>query len=143
MPWLGSVTVIGIVALAVLIWFFLRTRSKDLLEEIIARRKPSSRQVSRAEYVQGMQRVPVALSLTTDAIFYENPDLEASFELARIEEIEYDDELVTGRRLDHGCRALRLRSHGAAFEFILNPPDCEKWMAALPPRRMEATARAV
>jgi hypothetical protein len=142
---LSTVTVVGVVVLAVLIWLFLRTRSKDLIAEMMAKRAASSRIVSRADYVEGLERIPVALSLTDDALHYENPDLDASFELKHIEEVEYDDELATGRQVERGCRALRLRSHGATFEFILDPVDCGKWAAALPARRVgnAPAARAV
>ena len=141
---LTTVTVVGVVVLAVLAWLFVRARSKDMIAELMAKRAGSSRIVSRADYVEGLERMPVALSLTDDSLYYENPDLQASFELKHIEEIEYDDELATGRQIEHGCRALRLRSHGATFEFILDPIDCQKWAGLLPARRVGATtARAV
>jgi hypothetical protein len=136
MPQLGTITIIGVIALAALIILFVKTRSKDLLDEMMNKRRGSSKLVSRAEYVEGMERIPVALALTADTFYYENPDLEARFELDRIEEIEYDDELSTGRPISNGCSVLRLRSHGTTFDFVLAAPDCEKWMAALPPRRI-------
>jgi hypothetical protein len=132
---LATVTVVGIVVLAFLIWFFLRTRSQDLITEMMEKRKATSRLVSRAEYVEGINHVPVALSLSNENIFYENTDLQASFELARIDDVEYDDELTTGQAIPSGTRALRLRSHGATFEFILPAPEMPKWESALPPRR--------
>ncbi|MGZ7040605.1 MAG: hypothetical protein ACXVH7_02320, partial [Thermoanaerobaculia bacterium] len=124
---LSTVTVVGVVVLAVLVWLLVRTRSKDHIAELMARRVAASKIVSRADYVEGMARMPVALSLADDALHYENADLQASFELKNIEEIEYDDELATGKSIEHGFRALRLRSHGATFEFILDPIDCQKW----------------
>jgi hypothetical protein len=132
---LATVTVVGIVVLAFLIWFFLRTRSQDLLTELMEKRRSSSRLVGRAEYVEGMNHVPVALALSNENFFYENTDLQASFELARIDDVEYDDELATGRSVPAGSRALRLRSHGATFEFILAAAETPKWESALPPRR--------
>jgi hypothetical protein len=141
MPWVGTVTVVGLVVLAALIVFFVRTRSQDLLAEMIAKKKAGSKIVSRAEYVEGMQRMPVAISLAGDNFYYENSDLQASFDLAMIDEIEYDDELATGRSVEHGCRVLRLRSHGTTFDFILAPADCQQWMAALPPRRLDDPAQ--
>jgi len=144
MTWIGTVTVVGLVVLAGLIVLFMRTRSKDLIEEMLTKRRNSSKLVSRADYVEGLERMPVALALTEDHFYYENPDFEAMFELRMIEEIEYDDELATGRSVEHGCRALRLRSHGTTFEFILAPDVCAKWLAALPPRRAdEERAKAV
>ena len=144
MPSVGIITVVGLVVLAALIVLFVRTRSKDLLDEILNKRRNTSKLVSRADYIEGLERMPVALALTDDTFYYENPDFQALFELRTIDEIEYDDELATGRPVEHGCRALRLRSHGTTFEFVLAPDVCAKWMAALPPRRAnEERAKAV
>ena len=134
MPWLGTITVVGLIALAVLVWLFIRTRNQDLLEEFAAKRRSSSRLVSRADYVEGMEHIAVALALTADCIYYENPDLQASLELERIEEIEYDDETATGHHVRIG-KALRLRSHGHTFEFLLSAADARQWEANLPARR--------
>lgn len=139
---LGTVTIIGIIVAAVLLWFYVRARRQDALTAILEKRKAGSRLVTRAEYVEGLERMSVALALTDDAFFYENADLEASFELARIDEVEYDDELATGKHIEQGERILRLRSHGAAFEFILPPADVERWQAALPQRRLGRPAVA-
>ncbi len=139
----GIITVVGLVVLAVLIWLFLRTRSRDLIADMMAKRKATSKLVSRADYVEGMEHIQVALSLTDDSFYYENPDLQASFELKHVDEIEYDSELATGKSLEHGTRALRLRSHGTAFEFVLDPAQSKLWEAMLPPRRAgENAARA-
>ena len=138
-------SVILVVAVVVLVAVYMKMRQRDHLDVMIKKREPSSRLVSRAEYAEGMESIPVALALTADTFYYENPDLEASFELSRVDEIEYDDELATGKTVDDDCRVLRLRCHGAAFEFILTKEDAAKWAAALPPRRMgdPATAQAV
>lgn len=130
---LEIVTITGLIVVAVLVSVYLKLRRKDMLAAIMDKRRGDSRLVSRAEYVEGAEKIPVALALTNDTFFYENEDLQASFELARIDEIEYDDELATGRSVHAGCRVLRLRSHGATFEFVLEPADCSKWQAALPP----------
>ena len=137
---LSTVTVVGVVVVAVLVWVLVRTRSKDMIVELMSKRAATSKVVSRADYVEGLNLIPVALSLSDDSLYYENPDLQASFELRNIEEIEYDDELATGRQVPRGCRALRLRSHGATFEFILDPLDCQKWAALLPARRLGGAA---
>jgi len=139
----GTVTVVGLVVLVGLIVLFMRTRTKDLIDELLNKRRASSKLVSRADYVEGMQRMPVALALTEDTFYYENPDFNAMFELRMLDEIEYDDELATGRPVDHGCRALRLRSHGATFEFILPADVCAKWMATLPQHRADEERAAV
>jgi hypothetical protein len=139
---LTVVTIAGLAVLAALIWILMQMRSKDLLEEKMARRRTSSRLVSRADLVEGMERIPVALALTNEAIFYENPDIDASLDLKQIEEVEYDNETATGQVLDGN--ALRLRSHGHTFEFVLDPDSTGKWRAMLPARRLgQGTAQAV
>jgi hypothetical protein len=135
-------TIAGLVVLVALIWILMRMHTKDLLEEKMSRRRSSSRLVSRADLVEGMERIPVALALTNEAIFYENPDLDASLDLKQIEEVEYDNETATGQVLDGN--ALRLRSHGQTFEFVLDPDSTGKWRAMLPARRLgQGTAQAV
>ena len=139
---LTAVTVIGLVVLAALIWLFLKTRSKDLIEEMMVKRRASSRLVSRAEFLEGMEKINVALSLAADRICYENPDIDAYLELRYIEEIEYDDETATGHPIEG--RVLRLRSHGHTFEFLLDIPTARQWESMLPPRRADqGTAQAV
>lgn len=139
---LTTVTLVGLVVLVALIWLFLKTRSKDLIEEMLAKRRGSSRLVSRAEFVEGLERLAVALSLANDRIIYENPDLDAYLELRHLEEIEYDDETATGHPVEG--RILRLRSHGHTFEFILDPATARQWESMLPPRRAgQGTAKAV
>jgi hypothetical protein len=141
---LATVSFIGVVVLAALVVVFLKVRRRDLVGALMDKRRPSSQLVSRADYVEGMEKIPVALSLSSDTFYYENPDLEASFELNRLDEIEYGDDLATGQDVPQGHRVLRLRSHGATFEFILEKPDADKWAAALPARAIGATAaRAV
>ena len=68
---LATVTVVGIVVVAVLIWLLLRTRSQDMLAAMIEKRRGSSKLVSRAEYVEGLHHIPVALALTNDSVYYE------------------------------------------------------------------------
>ena len=144
MPGLATATVVGLIVLAALVVFFLRVRQKDLVGALMEKRRANSRVVSRADYVEGAEKIPVALSLSADALYYENPDLEASFELARIDEVEYADDLATGREVGAGCRVLRLRCHGAAFEFVMDRAEAEKWKAALPARTYgQPTAQAV
>jgi hypothetical protein len=145
MPDVGTITLVGIVVLAVLVVIFLKVRQRDLIGAMMAKRQPNATLVSRADYVEGMESMPVALSLTTETLYYENPDLEASFDLNRIDEVEYSDELATGKMVDDDCIVLRLRSHGTAFEFVLDKPEAKKWMAVLPPRMRDQspTAHAV
>ena len=143
MPELATMTFIGVIVAAVLVVVFLKVRQKDLIGDMMQKRQASSKIVSRADYVEGVNKIPVALSVTQDTLYYENPDLEASFDLDRVDEIEYTDELAIGRTLDRGHHALRLRSHGATFEFVLEPGEEKKWAAVLPPRSYDRPARAV
>ncbi|MGN6184824.1 MAG: hypothetical protein ACTHQM_14345 [Thermoanaerobaculia bacterium] len=138
MPELATVTLIGVGVAAVLSFVFYKVRQKDLLGALMEKRKPTSRVVSRAEYVEGAEAVPVALSISSDTLFYENTDLEASFELARIDEVEYDDELTTGKSVLDSQRVLRLRSHGRSFEFVLEKAEQAKWASVLPQRTLGA-----
>ena len=143
MPWLGTVTAVGVVALVALVILFLRMRMKDVIDEHLKRRSANSRVCNRADFVEGIERIPVALALTDDTIYYENDDLEASLDLANIEEVEYDDETATGRHIVG--KALRLRAHGHTFEFVLDMPSARQWQMALPPHRLDEgpTAQAV
>lgn len=127
----ATVTIIGLAVLAVLVVIYLKLRQGDVLGALMDKRRGSSKLVTRADYVEGREQIPVALSLSADTLYYENADMEASFDLDRIDEIEYADDLATGRDV-HGCRVLRLRSHGATFEFLLDKVTIAKWEAALP-----------
>jgi hypothetical protein len=139
---LETLTVVGVVVVVVMIVVFLRVRSRDLVDERIAKLRPSSRVACRAEFIEGINRFEVALALQEDKICYQNSDIDACLELPRIEEVEYDDETATGH--SETGRVLRLRSHGHAFEFVLDLPMAKLWEAALPGRHLdEGTARAV
>lgn len=136
-------TVLGVIVLAVLIVFYLKLRQKDMIGAFVEKRRGSSKLVSRADYVEGAELIPVAMALTNDTLYYENADLEASFELNRIDEIEYSDELMTGKNHRDDTRVMRLRSHGQAFEFLMDKAEARKWEAALPPRTIgSVTAHA-
>jgi hypothetical protein len=142
MPWLGTVTVVGLVVLAALIWVYLRMRIKDHLDEVMAKRRGSCRIVSRADFLEGMEKIPVSLALDDEALHYENTDLQATLELRHIDEVEYDDETATGHSVVG--KALRLRSHGHAIEFVLDQATARQWEQLLPPRRVDQLpARAV
>lgn len=143
MPWLGTVTVVGVVVVAVLVWLYLRFRSHDILDAIAAKRRPSSKIVSEAGFVQGLEKIPVIVALGDDCFYYENADLQASLDISQIDEIDYDDETATGHAVESG-RALRIRSHGHCFEFILSMADANRWEAVLPSHHENAShARAV
>lgn len=135
MPRLETITIVGLVVLAVLIWVYLRLRSKDRVEEILAKYRTGARVCSRACLLEGMEEIPVALALTADAIVYENADLQASIELPLIEEVEYDDETSTGHTVSG--KVLRLRAHNHVFEFTFDQATSKQWEAALPARRLD------
>jgi hypothetical protein len=142
-PGLATLTVVGVVVLAVLVIVFLKQHQRDVIGAMVEKRRAGSRLVTRADYVEGAELISVALALTNDSVYYENPDLEASFELSRIDEIEYSDELLTGKNHGDDVRVLRLRSHGAAFEFLMDRAEAQKWQTTLPPRTMgSVTAHA-
>jgi hypothetical protein len=135
MPSVGVITGVGVVVLVALVYLFLRVRMKDLLDEYIKKRSASSRVCSRADFVEGRERIPVALALTDDTIYYENPDLQASLELKLIDEVEYDDETATGQSVVG--KALRLRAHGQTIEFVMDANTARLWQTALPPHRLD------
>lgn len=141
MPSIATLTVLGVIVVAVLIYLFLRERRSDVVGEIMKKRA-GSRLISKADYVEGAETIPVVLSLTDDAIYYENADLQASFELSRIDEVEYADDLVTGRHIRQGCRVLRVRSHGTALEFLLDKVEHGKWKDALKAHRFDDAPNA-
>ena len=140
MTQLETLTVIGVVVLAILIWLYFRLRSKDHVELVLAKQKTSARVGSRACLLEGMEQIPVALVLTAESINYENRDLQASIDLSVIEEVEYDDETATGHTVPG--KVLRLRAHNHLFEFMLDLASAKQWEAALPARRVES-AKAV
>ena len=143
MSGLAMVTIVGVIVLAVLVVVFLKVRQRDLLGAIMEKRRASARLVSRADYVEGAETIPVALALTDSTFYYENPDMESSLDLDRIDEIEYSDELITGKNHGDDCRVLRLRAHNTAVEFLVDKAESKKWEAALPPRTLGGVAHAV
>ena len=134
------ITVVGLAAVAGLVFLLLRAHLNDQLSSILKKRAPSSKIAQVATFIEGIEEVPVVVAVTDGAFYYENPDLQAHFDLNLVEEIEYDDELSTAKE-HHEGKVLRLRSHGQAFEFVLPKNDAPKWMQALPPRRVEAPQR--
>lgn len=133
---LGMITVVGVAVLAVLVWFLYRKFSQDKIEELIAKRKPSARVALSAHFVEANQRIPVALALTDQSIFYENADLEARIDLANIEEVEYATDLSTGQEVPDG-RVLRLRAHSHSYEFIVDKVSGERIESVLPPHHAD------
>lgn len=133
---LGVITVIGVALLAVLVWFLYRKFSQDRIQEFMDKRKGSSRMTLPAQFVEANQKIPVALALTDQSIFYENADLEARLDLQHIEEVEYANGLITGQEVPDG-RVLRLRAHGHSYEFIVDKVSGERIESILPPHHAD------
>lgn len=133
---LVSTIIVVVILLAVIIWFVNQQRAKGRIDEMVKKRAPDAIIAHRALYMEGRERLPVALALTGSTIFYENADLEASLDLNRIDEVEYDEETTTGLSQE-GCKILRLRSHGHVFEFVVTNAEAKEWMEHLPPHHLD------
>lgn len=133
---LVTTIIVVIILLAVIIWFINQQRSKGQIDERVKKRSADSILAHRALYMEGRERLPVSLSLTSSTIFYENADLEARLDLDRIDEVEYDEETTTGLSQE-GSRVLRLRSHGQVFEFIITKAQAKEWMEHLPTHHLD------
>lgn len=131
LEWLSLAAVI---AIALLGWNLYRRFGADRIGELNERRRLTSRIVSRGELVDGNRHVPVALALTQSTFHYESAGMEASIDLQWVREIEYDNELATGRVVEGG-KVLRLRSNSQTFEFVLPKDVVPRWHLLLPPRR--------
>lgn len=125
--------ILAVVVVGVLGWNLFRRFGSDKLAEINDRRRPTSRLVSRGEFVDGSRHLAVALAVTKSTFFYENTDMNASVDLQWIQEIEYDTELSTGATVEG--KVLRLRSNSQTFEFVLPEATVSRWHLALPARR--------
>jgi len=132
---LEVLSVAGVVVVAGLVWFYLRNQTHSRMRHILEKRKGSSKVATLADYVEGMEHIPVAVALSDTTFFYENADLQAEMDLSRLDEVEFDDELSTGKEVEHG-KVMRLRSHGRVFEFILDAASATEWAAKLPSHRM-------
>ena len=133
MTWL---TIVAVVAVAVLGWNLYRRFATDRIAVITERRKAGSKIVSRGEFVDGNRHLDVALALTQSTLYYENSDMEAFIDLQWVREVEYDTELATGLAIVDG-KVLRLRSQSQTFEFVLPQEHVARWHMLLPPRRVK------
>jgi hypothetical protein len=129
--WL-SIVAVGV--LAFLCWNLYRRFGADRIAALCEKRRPTSRFVSRAEFVDGNRQMEVALALTRSTFFYENAAMKASLELQWVGEIEYDTHLST-RKAVEGGKVLRLRCYSQMFEFIIPNDVVTRWHMMLPPRR--------
>jgi hypothetical protein len=127
--------ILGVAALAVLVWWYRRSRVNDAFELILSRHRSTAKVSSRAELVDGRNHIPVALTLEQLSIYYENTDLDAMLDIDQIDEVEYGSDLLTGG-IATGA-VLRLRAHGRAIEFVLDMATARLWSELLPPHRMD------
>lgn len=142
MSTLGVMTLVGLIAVVALVLVYLKLRSRDVIEDILQKRAGNSKYVARADFVEGIERMPVALAIDDRALYYENEDMQASLDLPNIDEVEYDDELATGKMLTDK-KVMRVRAHGQSFEFVLDSKEAPKWQQALPPRTTTAPSAQV
>jgi hypothetical protein len=122
-------------------WNLYRRFATGRISKFNDRRRESSRLVSHATFVDGNRHLPVALAVTQSTFFYENSDMEASLDLDRVREVEYDNELATGLAVASG-KVLRLRSDSQTFEFVLPADAVAPWQSMLPARSERADATA-
>lgn len=131
MTWL---TLVALIAVGFLAWSLVRHLGTDRLAAFNDKRRPTSRFVSRGEFVDGNRHLDVALAVTQTTFYYENRDMQASIDLQWVREIEYDTKLATGTTPATG-KVLRLRSNSQTFEFVLPNEVVPRWHLMLPPRR--------
>ena len=127
----------GVVIVAVLAWNLMRRFAADGVGRFKDSRRASSRLVSSAEFIDGSRHLPISLALNDRALYYENADMQASLDLDWIQEVEYENELVTGQHIGHG-KVLRLRCFSQVFEFIIPSEAVQQWQGVLPARRTHA-----
>ncbi len=137
--WISAAAVIVVLFLS---WNLLHRFGADRIAAFNERRRATSRIVSLGEFFDGNRRIAVALALTSETLYYENADMEASLDLSWVQEIEYDTRLATGAAMAEG-RVLRLRCYSQTFEFLLPHDMVARWTAMLPPRRAESGQSAV
>jgi hypothetical protein len=131
---LWATLLLAVVAIA-LIFLLLRFLNHDKIEAILKKRRAGAVIASPAEFVEGPTHMEVALILDGQKLHYENADMQAFLELKNLEEIEYDDDLMTGGRKVEG-EVLRIRSHGHTFEFVIGKAYAGQWKQKLPKHRV-------
>jgi hypothetical protein len=128
--------VISILVLVGIYLLVMRQRSKSRIDEIMNKRKQEAILSHRGIFLEGREKLPVALTLTRRSVLYENEDLEARLDLDTVDEVEYDDETITGLEQD-GHRVIRLRTHGNSFEFMVTAAEAAEWEEHLPAHRVD------
>lgn len=125
----------AVATMLLLVWWYRRLRANDRMGLIMSRHNGTAVIASPAHLIDGANHIPVALSLDAGHVRYENDDLVASIDVQQIDEVEYASDLVTGGIADGAV--LRLRSHGRAYEFILDVGVADRWSQRLPPHRID------
>jgi hypothetical protein len=131
---LAWLSIAALVVVAFVCWNLYRRFGADRIAELSDKRRPTSRFVSRGQFVEGDRHVEVALALTRSTLFYENQDMKASLELQWVTAVEYSTQLSTGRTVADG-KVLRLRCYSTTFEFVIPNDVVTRWHTMLPPRR--------
>jgi hypothetical protein len=129
---------LAVVAVALLSFSLFKRFSDDRFEALTARLRGSSQLVSRGELVDGDRHLDVAMALTESSFIYESADGQASFDRQWIQEVEYENQLSTGKSVGSGT-VLRLRCFSKTFEFVLSQQVVREWESILPAHRMLAT----
>lgn len=131
---------VAVVVVGVVVAFMASRRANSHIQQLAEKRRATSKVVGRGAYVESGSRIDVALALTDSTFFYENDALQASLDLSRVDEVEYDDELSTGSSISDG-KVMRLRSHSRTFEFVVPSSDVQRWESALPPHQVSDELR--
>ena len=129
------IILVSIVAIAALAYNLWKRFAADDMARFNNGRRGSCRLVGKGELIDGSRHVPVALAIDNSTLFYENVDMSASLDLEYVKEVEYDNELSTGRSILEG-KVMRLRSVSQVFEFILDKATAPQWEAILPAVRL-------
>jgi hypothetical protein len=134
-------SIAAVIAVLFLCRSLFRRLGADRIDAIAEKRRAGSLLVTQGDFVDGNRHLAVVMALTSQALFYENTDMEASIELEWVSEVEYDTRVGTGARIEDGG-VLRIRCYSRCFEFVLPGDAVARWQAALPARNGEAAAVA-
>lgn len=121
--------------IAFLGWVLWKQISGDGMKRLNDERRGSCRLVGRGEFVDGSRHIPVALAVSDSTLYYENSDWRGSLDLQDVEEIQYEDELMTGQAVGDST-VLRLRCFSKVFEFVIDHGTVPQWQIILPAVRL-------
>lgn len=125
--WFVIVGAIGVL----LVFSVFKQFGTDRFDALAERLREKSRLVSRGKLVDGTRRKDVLLALTDSTFIYESSDGQSSFDRQWIRDVEYEDQLSTGKSVG-ADKVLRLRCFSRTFEFVLSPQVFHEWEAILP-----------